>query len=78
MTKPWFYRLLFSYLPVFFMITSVLIVLIILSISQLSKKEAENANKTYALHIMQSVDYALKTIDEYVIKELQTNKPKSA
>ncbi|NOU90209.1 helix-turn-helix domain-containing protein [Paenibacillus sp. LMG 31460] len=73
MTKPWFYRLLFSYLPVFFMITSVLIVLIILSISQLSKKEAENANKTYALHIMQSVDYALKTIDEYVIKELQTN-----
>lgn len=74
MTKPWFYRLLFSYLPVFFMITSVLIVLIILSISQLSKKEAENANKTYALHIMQSVDYALKTIDEYVIKELQTNK----
>ncbi|MCY9663935.1 AraC family transcriptional regulator [Paenibacillus alginolyticus] len=73
MNKPWFYRLLFSYLPVFFMITSVLIVLIILSISQLSKKEAENANKTYALHIMQSVDYALKTIDEYVIKELQTN-----
>ncbi|MGO4268588.1 helix-turn-helix domain-containing protein [Paenibacillus sp. TAF58] len=73
MAKPWFYRLLFSYLPVFFMITSVLIVLIILSISQLSKKEAENANKTYALHIMQSVDYALKTIDEYVIKELQTN-----
>lgn len=73
MTKPWFYRLLFSYLPVFFMITSVLIVLIILSISQLSKKEAENANKTYALHIMQSVDYTLKTIDEYVIKELQTN-----
>ncbi|MDR6879284.1 AraC family transcriptional regulator [Bacillus sp. 3255] len=73
MTKPWFYRLLFSYLPVFFMITSVLIVLIILSISQLSKKEAVNANKTYALHIMQSVDYTLKTIDEYVIKELQTN-----
>jgi two-component system response regulator YesN len=73
MTKPWFYRLLFSYLPVFFMITSVLIVLIILSISQLSKREAENANKTYALHIMQSVDYTLKTIDEYVIKELQTN-----
>lgn len=37
------------------------------------QKEAENANKTYALHIMQSVDYTLKTIDEYVIKELQTN-----
>ncbi|MCY9659254.1 helix-turn-helix domain-containing protein [Paenibacillus chondroitinus] len=73
MTKPWFYRLLFSYLPVFFMITSVLIVLIILSISHLSKREAENANQTYALHIMQSVDYTLKTIDEYVIKELQTN-----
>ena len=59
MTKPWFYRLLFSYLPVFFMITSVLIVLIILSMIQLSKKEAQNAYKTYALHIMQSVDYAL-------------------
>jgi two-component system, response regulator YesN len=74
MTKRWFYRLLFSYLPVFFMITSVLILLTFLSISQLSRKEAEKANETYALHIMQSVDYALKTIDEYVIKELQTDK----
>lgn len=74
MTKRWFYRLLFSYLPVFFMITSVLILLIFLSISQLSRKEAKKANETYALHVMQSVDYALKTIDEYVIKELQTDK----
>ncbi|UKS24750.1 helix-turn-helix domain-containing protein [Paenibacillus sp. HWE-109] len=74
MTKRrWYYRLLFSYLPVFFMITSLLIVLIILSISQLSRKEAEKANHTYALHVMQSIDYALKTVDEYVIKEIQTD-----
>ncbi|MCS7463406.1 helix-turn-helix domain-containing protein [Paenibacillus doosanensis] len=73
MKKHWFKRMLLSYLPVFFFIALALIALSAISASELSKKEAVRANGVFAEHVMQMIDHTMRTIDQQMIKEVQTN-----
>lgn len=73
MKKNWFKRLLLSYLPIFFFIALALILLSAVSASELSKKETMRANKVFADHVMQMIDHTMRTMDQQIIKEVQTN-----
>lgn len=73
MNKPWYYRLLLSYLPVFLIITFLLLTVAILSIHQLSKQAAEEANEATASHAMALLDQSLKAVDEAIVKEIHAN-----
>lgn len=71
MPRKWFNRLLLSYLPIFFVVISILIVISFLFIYQLSQREAVKANRIYAEHVMQTVDHYLRATDQMVMKEIQ-------
>jgi len=69
----WFYRLLFSYLPIFLFVASGLILSCFLFIVKLSQEEARRANDLFAHTVMQSVDQSLRTIDGAVMQGIQTD-----
>lgn len=73
MKKNWFYRLLFSYFPIFFSLTSVLILMTFLLLSELSRRETVNANQQFVRHVIQLIDHSLKEIDSALIKEIETD-----
>lgn len=73
MGKHWLNRLLLSYLPIFTVITLVLLTITALSISEMSRKAAENANNVSVVHAMSFLDSALKSIDDTMLKEIQAN-----
>jgi two-component system response regulator YesN len=73
MTRQWMKRQIISYLPVFFLLTLVLLSVMFLSIAQLSKKAVVSANGVYAKHIQQVVDYNLKTTEHLVLNAVLNN-----
>lgn len=73
MRKSWFYKLLLSYLPVFFVISLSLLVTTYLAINELSKKSAIKSNKAITHNITKMMDYTLGEIDAIVLTEVQSN-----
>ncbi|MFD0713778.1 helix-turn-helix domain-containing protein [Paenibacillus sp. GCM10027626] len=73
MRKTWFSRLLFSYLPVFFAISLSLLLITYLTLSEMSKKSAVQANEMLSQNIMQRIDNQLKIIDELMLQQLLHN-----
>lgn len=73
MNKQWFKRLLLSYLPIFLVITSLLLSIAILTVSELSHKAMEETNAASARHAMALLDNSLKAVDDAILKEIQTN-----
>lgn len=73
MSKHWFYRQMFSYLPVFFVISIVLIVSMFLSITNLSEKATVDANEVFAKHVFQSIDYQLQGVEQLIVNEILNN-----
>ncbi len=69
----WFYRMLFSYLPIFLFVASGLILSCFLFIVNLSQEEARRANALFAQTVMESVDQSLRTIDSVVMQGIQTD-----
>lgn len=72
--KKWFYRLLFSYLPVLLVVSSILIVSFFLFIVKVSQKEADKANDFLVQTVMSSVDSALRSIDHTVMQDIESDK----
>lgn len=68
-----YYRLFLSYFPIFFVLTSVLILLTFILLSQASRTETKNANRIYVRHVIQLIDHTLKEIDGMLIQEISTD-----
>ncbi|MGG1516657.1 helix-turn-helix domain-containing protein [Paenibacillus oryzisoli] len=73
MKKTGYRRLLFSYAPIFFFLVTVLLIVFFISIYEMTRKEAERANGVFAEHVMQTLNYSLKSVDQLMIKEILTN-----
>ncbi|SFJ91548.1 Helix-turn-helix domain-containing protein [Paenibacillus sp. UNC496MF] len=71
--KRWFYRSLFSYLPIFLIVISVLFVIFITVLSENAKDSTLKANEAISVQIAQSVDNMLKTIDKVAINHIMTD-----
>jgi len=66
----WFYKMLFSYLPILFMISSVLFLLFFIAFNEYIKKSTLRANQVYAEQVTQSVDNYLLPIDKVIVHEI--------
>ncbi|GAA3402558.1 AraC family transcriptional regulator [Paenibacillus hodogayensis] len=73
MKKYWFHKLLYSYLPIFVILISLLVFLFALLLSDQVKKQAIQANLAGTEQAMQSVDYSLQSIHETIMKEIRNN-----
>lgn len=73
MNTSWFRRLLLSYLPVFFVVTSILFFLFIQAFNEQNRREAMKANEFLASQVVQYLDNSLRSIDYKVLREILTN-----
>ncbi|MCR8629993.1 helix-turn-helix domain-containing protein [Paenibacillus radicis (ex Xue et al. 2023)] len=69
----WFNRMLLSYLPVFLIMTVLLMTLSFLSLSMVSKRMTLTINEAYTNYAMDVVDQSLRSIDQLLYKEIETN-----
>ncbi|GGD97532.1 helix-turn-helix domain-containing protein [Paenibacillus nasutitermitis] len=74
MGKTWFYRLLLSYIPIFFIVITFIFFVFFQMLSEQNRKEALNANKMLSLQAMRLIDTSLKAIDNAVMLEIINNK----
>lgn len=69
----WYYRVLLSYTPVFFVVISVLIFSFFAELNISMKKQLEMTDRAIATKVMQVVDSNLKAAELIVIKEMYSN-----
>ncbi|MFD0679697.1 MULTISPECIES: helix-turn-helix domain-containing protein [unclassified Paenibacillus] len=69
----WRNRLLLSYLPVFFIVVAILILIFFMSMSEFSKEEAKKANEIFVKRILETLDSSLISIDQTITKEVMSN-----
>lgn len=67
MAQHWLKRQIISYLPVFFLLTLILLTAMFLSIAQLSKNTVVSANDVFARHVLQVIDYNLKSTERNIL-----------
>lgn len=70
MKKTWFYRLLLSYLPIFFIVVFMLIVMAVMALRESSEQAAIQANHVFLNYIVQVADQQMEQIDNVLIKEI--------
>jgi AraC-like DNA-binding protein len=70
MTKQWFYRMLLSYVPIFLILTSVLLLIALYGFNDTSKNEAERASRVYASQVLNLVDLSLKSVDQSMVQAI--------
>ncbi|TYP79228.1 AraC family transcriptional regulator [Paenibacillus methanolicus] len=72
MHKIWFRKLLLSYLPVFFVVTTILFVVFFQTLNEQTRKDAIKANAFLAEHVVSYVDGSLKSVSYQVINDILT------
>lgn len=73
MNSSWFRKLLLSYLPVFFIVITILFVLFFQALNEQNRKEAIKANEFLSQQVIQFMDNSLKTIDYRVLRDILTS-----
>jgi len=71
--KIWFYKMLFSYLPVIFFVSSVLFLSLFLAFSEHIRQTTAKSNEFFVKQMNQSVNNVLSPIDKMIVKEMLTN-----
>ncbi|MDF2963875.1 MAG: hypothetical protein K0S39_5610, partial [Paenibacillus sp.] len=70
MKKKWLNRMLISYVPVLFIVITILVVLFLLTVTELSKREAIKTNELLLENIMNTLDTKLQAVDQLIIQEI--------
>lgn len=73
MNNSWFRRLLLSYLPVFFIVTTILFIIFFQVFNEQNRREALKANEFLASQVTQYLDNSLRSIDFKVLRDILTN-----
>ena len=73
MNNNWFRRLLLSYLPIFFIVTTILFFIFFQVFNEQNRREALKANEFLASQVTQYLDNSLRSIDFKVLREILTN-----
>ncbi|GGH71146.1 hypothetical protein GCM10008014_56260 [Paenibacillus silvae] len=73
MSNNWFRRLLLSYLPIFFIVTTILFFIFFQIFNEQNRREALKANEFLASQVTQYLDNSLRSIDFKVLREILTN-----
>ncbi|WP_143536086.1 AraC family transcriptional regulator [Saccharibacillus sp. O23] len=70
MSRSWFNRLTFSYLPILIIVPAVLMLLFFAGSAELSKRETARANEVFSRQAVQSLDYSFRSIGEMMNREI--------
>jgi len=77
MSKTWYYRLLFSYMPVFFLMISFLFFIFFQILTERAQQDTSHIYTSVNNQILQSVEQPLKSIDHMMVT-IQTRNSNSA
>ncbi|MBP3965404.1 helix-turn-helix domain-containing protein [Paenibacillus lignilyticus] len=69
MNSNWFRKLLLSYLPVFFVVVTILFVVFFQTLNEQNRKEAIKANEFLAQQVVRFTDNSLKTLDYRILRD---------
>ncbi|OWA37280.1 hypothetical protein B9G55_04240 [Saccharibacillus sp. O16] len=69
-SRSWFNRLTFSYLPILIIVPAVLMLLFLAGSAELSKRETARANEVFSRQAVQSLDYSFRSIGEMMNREI--------
>jgi len=69
-SRSWFNRLTFSYLPILIIVPAVLMLLFFVGSAELSKRETARANEVFSRQAVQSLDYSFRSIGEMMNREI--------
>ncbi|GGO03764.1 AraC family transcriptional regulator [Saccharibacillus kuerlensis] len=70
MSRSWFNRLTFSYLPILIIVPAILMLLFFIGSAELSKRETARANEVFSRQAVQSLDYSFRSIGEMMNREI--------
>ncbi|MEJ8305460.1 AraC family transcriptional regulator [Saccharibacillus sacchari] len=70
MSRSWFNRLTFSYLPILIIVPAILMILFFIGSAELSKRETARANEVFSRQAVQSLDYSFRSIGEMMNREI--------
>ncbi|WP_138754579.1 helix-turn-helix domain-containing protein [Paenibacillus sinopodophylli] len=70
MKNKWFQKMMFSYLPLFFIMISILVFIFFLSVNQIAEKENKRANEQFAKQIMQLLDNEMYTLSQSFLSDV--------
>lgn len=73
LNKTWFRRLLFSYVTIFLFIVPLLMFILLMAFSELSRKTAIESNKIFTKQVLQSLDNQMKLIDNTITNEIASD-----
>lgn len=73
MRKQGYYRWLLSYLPIFFIMITMLTMIFFFSINSYSKRETAKANRVFAENVLQAMDSSLQFTEKVIIRTLLTD-----
>jgi len=74
MRMNWYYRMMLSYTPIFFVAISSLILIFFTMLNRSSENRYMETNKAIVRQLMESTDATLKLIERNVVSELYTDK----
>ncbi|UKS28482.1 helix-turn-helix domain-containing protein [Paenibacillus sp. HWE-109] len=73
LNKTWFRRLLFSYVTIFLLIVPLLMIILLMAFSELSRKTAVESNEIFTKQLLQSIDNQMKLIDNTITNEIASD-----
>lgn len=74
MRMNWYYRMMLSYTPIFFVAVSSLIIVFFTMLNNASEKKYMETNQAIVEQIMRNTDANLKLIERNVVSEMQSDK----
>lgn len=72
MSRTWYYRLLFSYFPIFFLTMTVLIFIAFVFINDISREETRKADRISSSYLVDSLDRTIRDIELSVTEAVQS------
>ncbi|REE67261.1 helix-turn-helix protein [Paenibacillus taihuensis] len=74
MNRAWLRRMIWSYLPIFFIMFSFLFFVFFQTLVEQNNRNTKDASKVFVGQLLQTVDVSLKTLDTMMIRELVSSK----
>ncbi|MBR2566232.1 MAG: helix-turn-helix domain-containing protein [Paenibacillus sp.] len=71
MSRTWYYRLLFSYFPIFFFTMTILIFIAFVFINDISREETRKADRISSSYLLTTLDHTIRDIELAVTEKVQ-------
>lgn len=71
MSRTWYYRLLFSYFPIFFFTMTILIFIAFVFINDISREETRKADRISSSYLATTLDHTIRDIELAVTEKVQ-------